>query len=289
MAYLSPEVLLVILASGLGAIIGSFASVVIDRLPRMLEHDWMREACEATGASLTEASPPNLIRPGSHCPSCKQSLRWWHNIPIMSYLFLRGRCAWCHARIPYRYLAIEIAMAWWFAWCMATHDAGQISTWFWMVWGATLMTLAIMDWRTFLLPDALTVGLLWATLVVAALGGLPLSATDAILGAAVGYLVLFLPAWGFERVTGRTGMAHGDFKLMAAVGAAAGPDQVIVVLLFASLLGIAVAWKAQRWVPKGTDIGASDIAPGAVPFGPMIAAAAMTNLVWPIESLALQW
>jgi leader peptidase (prepilin peptidase)/N-methyltransferase len=151
------------------------------------------------------------------------------------------------------------------------------------------MTLAIMDWRTFLLPDALTLGLLWATLVVAALGGLPLSATDAILGAAVGYLVLFLPAWGFERVTGRTGMAHGDFKLMAAVGAAAGPDQVIVVLLFASLLGIAVAWKAQRWVPRGSDIGASDIAPGAVPFGPMIAAAAMANLVWPIESLALQW
>jgi leader peptidase (prepilin peptidase)/N-methyltransferase len=280
--------MLVIFAGCLGAIIGSFANVIIHRLPRMLEHSWMREASAATETSFSVPAPPNLFTPRSHCPDCERTLRWWQTIPMLSYLILRGRCKWCNSPIPLRYLVVEFTMASWFAGYVATHEASQLSTWFWPFWGAVLLTLAIIDWRTFLLPDSLTLGLLWTTLIATALGVLPISSSDAILGAGLGYLVLFLPAWLFQQVTGRTGMAHGDFKLMAAVGAASGPIPVFFILLLASLLGIALAWFGRQWLPAPSEVGASGMESRAIPFGPMIVFAALVNLVWPIERLALQ-
>ena len=289
MTHVLPTGLLwVVFAGCIGAVAGSFANMVIHRLPRMLEHRWMREASDATGGTFTDPAPPDLFRPASHCPTCGQALRWWQNIPIVSFIALRGRCAHCQAAIPTRYLLTELVMTAWFVWCATYHDPAQATAWFWSVWGACLITLAIIDWRTFLLPDPLTLGLLWLSLVAAALGLLPVSPTQAIWGAAVGYLVVFLPGWVFERVTGRTGMAHGDFKLMAAVGAAVGPSQVILTLLVASLLGIAMALLARRWMPQSSTEGGFDVAPGAIPFGPAIAAAAMVLQVWPLDWLAIQ-
>lgn len=278
-----------IFAAALGAVIGSFVNLVIHRLPLMLEHTWQRQLHEATNQPFDQPPPPNLSHPRSHCPQCLAQLAWWQNIPVVSWLLLRGRCHHCHVAVPARYLWVEVSLSLWFVWCVHHYGATEPVTWFWCLWGAWLLCAATIDWKTYLLPDSLTLHLLWLTLLMSALGVLPIDASSSILGAILGYGMLAVPGLLFERLTGRVGMANGDFKLMAAVGAALGPEQIPWVLLMASTTGVALAVLAKRWIPKPSDVGASDVYEQAIPFGPAIALAAVIALVIDFHWLELQF
>ncbi|WP_336996987.1 prepilin peptidase [Leclercia sp. M50] len=205
-----------------GAIIGSFLGVVAERIPPML---------------LEDEAGINLLVPGSHCPACQHDLAWWQNIPLVSWLALRGRCHYCGSAIPLRLWLLEAFTFLFFgttAWSMPDL-AGLFSLW---LLSAFLLPLALIDGRHLLLPDCLTQPLLWAGLLVHLISPtLPLR--DAIIGAVAGYLSLWLVYWTFRLMTGREGLGYGDFKLLAALGAWCGWQALPDVLLLASLTGIA--------------------------------------------------
>lgn len=274
----------------LGACVGSFANVVIHRLPRMMARAWWTEAAhllgDAQSASDTlgapvspqaaavavqlqdrlDALPVNtLARPGSACPACATPIRWWHNLPVVGWLWLRGRCAACDSRISPRYPAIELLMALLFA-ALGWRLGAQPQVLAWCGFAALLVTAAAIDWDTTLLPDSLTGPLLWGGLVAAALGWtLPLP--TALAGAVAGYGALWSIFWAFKLATGKEGMGAGDFKLLAGIGAWLGWAALIPVALAASLVGI-LAWaglKATGGLREG----------GYVPFGPFLAGGAL--------------
>lgn len=205
----------------LGAIVGSFLGVVADRVPAMVMEE---EGCG------------NLLFPGSHCPACQHSLAVWENIPLLSWLLLRGRCRQCRTDIPLRIFLIELLSALFFgvtAWCMPGAEA-LFSLW---LLAAFLLPLVMIDWQHQLLPDCLTQPLLWTGLLMSALGySLPLH--DALFGAMAGYLSLWLLYWGFRLATGREGLGYGDFKLLAAIGAWCGWQALPSIALIAALSGI---------------------------------------------------
>lgn len=262
------------LAALLGAVIGSFLNVVIYRLPRMLQAQWDAD-CAAHVAARDETpytpapSALTLCRPGSHCPHCQHPIRWHHNLPVIGWLWLRGRCAHCQHRISVRYPLVEIATAALFA-ASAWRWGGSIQTVVLCGWCATLLALALIDWDTTLLPDSLTLPLLWAGLLVAALdwGLAPLA--DAVWGAAAGYLSLWLVYWAFKLATGKDGMGHGDFKLLAALGAWLGWPALIPIILLSAVLGTVVGLGLQvtRRLREG----------GYMPFGPFLAGAGCVTL-----------
>lgn len=246
----------------LGLLVGSFLNVVILRLPRILERRWAEGDAHQTGCAIPQESPLSLSAPPSACPGCGHRLRPWELVPVLSWLLLRGRCAACRAPISLRYPAVELATAGLFgyaAWRWGLTPAGAA----WAAFSATLLTLAVIDWDTTLLPDVLTLPLVWAGLIVAALGwsGLPLQ--DAVWGAVAGYLSLWLVYQGFKLLTGKEGMGYGDFKLFAALGTWLGWQALIPVILMASLTGLAVGI-----IMKLT----GSLREGAyVPFGPFLA------------------
>ena len=270
-----------------GVVIGSFLNVVIYRLPTWLHHQWQNDAAHILGTAPHAQPVPSLAYPASHCPHCKHPLRWWQNIPLLSFAVLRGRCHHCQHTISWRYPVVELICGLWFAWCFH-HDAGLWpQALFWALWGAALLALAAIDARHFLLPDVITQPMLWAGLLAATLGVLPVEPTAAIWGAVLGYTVLWGPAWLFEKAMGKIGMAPGDFKLMAAVGAALGWVQVIPVLLLSCGVGIALAIIGRYWPSKPMEH--SGLEAGAIPFGTAIAIAAAATLVWPQWIQVLQW
>jgi leader peptidase (prepilin peptidase)/N-methyltransferase len=255
---------LIALTGLLGLLVGSFLNVVILRLPRRLEHDWRSQARELLGHDdAEEAAPPDLVRTGSHCPSCKHKLSALDNIPLVSWLALRGRCRYCGVRISWQYPLVELltalasaAIAWklGFGWPLA---AGLALTW-------TLIAAAGIDARTQLLPDQLTLPLLWLGLVLS-LVPVFIASDSAVLGAAIGYLSLWSVYWLFRLATGKEGMGYGDFKLLAALGAWMGVASLLPIVLLSSLIGAIVggAALALRGKDRNTPI----------PFGPFIAAA----------------
>lgn len=256
----------------LGLCIGSFLNVVIHRLPLMLERQWRRDSAEVLGMAAdppTDGVPLSLARPRSRCPSCKSPLKWTQNIPLLSYLFLRGRCAACGVRIPLRYPLVEVACAVLFGlvgWQVGPQPAALL----WCGFVATLLALAAIDWDTTLLPDDLTLPLLWAGLVAAALGWtLPLA--TAVWGAVAGYLSLWTVYWAFKLVTGKEGMGHGDFKLLAALGAWLGASMIVPVVLAASVIGavVGIAMKVGDTLREGR----------YVPFGPFLAGAGIVVML----------
>jgi leader peptidase (prepilin peptidase)/N-methyltransferase len=255
---------LIALTGLLGLLVGSFLNVVILRLPKRLEHDWRSQARELLGhAETAEAAPPDLVKTGSHCPSCRHKLSALDNIPLVSWLALRGRCRYCGVRISWQYPLVELltalasaAIAWklGFGWPLA---AGLALTW-------TLIAAAGIDARRQLLPDQLTLPLLWLGLLVSLVSrsGPP---TRAIGGAAIGYLSLWSVYWLFKLATGKEGMGYGDFKLLGALGAWMGPMSLLPIVLLSSLIGALVGGTmlALRGQDRSTPI----------PFGPFIAAA----------------
>ncbi len=224
----------------LGLAVGSFLNVLILRLPRMLEIEWRRDAKEILAETSAELDGEQLglARPASHCPGCKQPLRAWQNIPVISWLLLRGRCANCGTRISLQYPLVELAAGalaalcvWRFGWSLELAAA--------LVFCWALLALTVIDLRTQLLPDILTLPLLWLGLLVNLDGRFaPLS--SAVLGAAVGYGAFWLMFQTFRLLTGKEGMGFGDFKLLAAICAWLGIGALLPVILISSILGAGV-------------------------------------------------
>ncbi|MCS6996128.1 MAG: prepilin peptidase [Casimicrobiaceae bacterium] len=227
------------LAAGLlGLVIGSFLNVVIYRLPIMLERRWQREAVELRGEAPPEQPRFNLLVPPSRCPACATRIAVWDNIPVLSWLLLRGRCRACQARISPRYPLVEAMTGVLFALCVWRFGP-TLQALAAMAFVAALLALAAIDLETQLLPDDLTLPLLWLGLLVN-LGALFARLPDAVIGAAVGYLLLWSVYWIFRLLTGREGMGYGDFKLLGALGAWFGWQALPALLLLASVIGASV-------------------------------------------------
>jgi leader peptidase (prepilin peptidase)/N-methyltransferase len=252
------------LAAVLGLLVGSFLNVVILRLPERMAAEWRREARDVLELEATdEALPPGIVRERSHCPHCKHPLSAADNIPLFGWLLLGGRCRYCKAKISIQYPLVELLsgvlsaiVVWKFglAWPAL---AGLLFTW-------TLIALAGIDFRTQLLPDQLTLPLLWLGLLLALLP-MFVAAPAAIIGAAIGYLSLWSVYWLFKLLTGKEGMGHGDFKLLAALGAWMGPMALLPVILLSSLIGAIVG--GSLIALKRHESGVP------MPFGPFIAMA----------------
>ncbi len=254
----------------LGLCVGSFLNVVIHRLPLMLERGWKLDSADLLGVKLdTPPAPITLSTPRSRCPSCGHPIAWHQNVPVLSYLRLRGKCSACKTPISTRYPIIEILTAVLFG-ALAWKFGAQPVTLLWCGFAAVLVALAGIDWDTTLLPDNLTLPLLWAGLVAAALGWtIPLSSS--VWGAVAGYLSLWSVYWLFKLATGKEGMGFGDFKLLAALGAWLGASMVLPIVLAASIIGavVGIAMKLNASLREGR----------YVPFGPFLAGAGMVVLL----------
>ncbi len=258
------------IAGVLGLLVGSFLNVVIHRLPKMLERQWADECAQLAGQPAAQAAAYNLLRPRSACPHCGHPIGWHENIPVLSWLALRGRCSACKARISARYPLVEVATGALFAyaaWRWGLTPAAAA----WAGFGSAVLALALIDWDTTLLPDDITLPLAWAGLVASAFGwtGLPLA--ESLWGAVAGYLSLWTVYHFFKLATGKEGMGYGDFKLFAALGAWFGWQALIPIILVASVLGagVGIAMKLTRGLREG----------GYVPFGPFLAFAGLVSLV----------
>jgi leader peptidase (prepilin peptidase)/N-methyltransferase len=244
-------------------------NVVIHRLPKMMQRQWAAECAELAGQSMPDAEAYNLMTPRSTCPQCGHAIRWYENIPVISFLVLRGKCSACHASIGWRYPLIELCTGLLFGWC-AWRWGLTTQTAAWCGFCAAILALAAIDWDTTLLPDDLTLPLVWAGMCAAALGWSGLALPHALWGAVAGYLSLWLVYWGFKLLTGKEGMGYGDFKLFAALGAWFGGQALIPIILMASIIGavVGIAMKLSSGLREG----------GYVPFGPFLAMAGLTAL-----------
>jgi len=254
----------------LGLLIGSFLNVVIYRLPVMLEARWKAECAQMQGELAQPAERFNLMVPRSRCQSCGQTLSWFENIPVLSYVMLRGRCRHCQAPISLRYPLIELATGALFFFC-GWHWGLNATALVWCGFAAALLALAMIDWDTTLLPDDITLPLLWAGLMAAALGLSGVALPDAVWGAVGGYMSLWLVYWAFKLATGKEGMGFGDFKLFAALGAWFGWQALIPIILMASVIGaiVGIAMKFSSALREG----------GYIPFGPFLAGAGLTAML----------
>lgn len=264
----------------LGLIIGSFLNVVIHRMPLIMERQWQQDAAKDVTEHTSLHPHFNLATPSSHCPQCQHRLAWWENLPVLSFVALKGRCHACHARIGWRYPAIELFTALALAACFQ-HWGLSLQAVVWSGFVGTLLALAVIDWDTTFLPDPMTQPLTWAGLIVAALGLSGLSLSDALWGAVAGYLSLWAVYWLFKLCTGKEGMGYGDFKLFAALGAWFGWAALIPLILLASLAGIAVGLvlKSRQQLREQHYI----------PFGPFLAMAALVYMIWGDFFTRLGW
>lgn len=259
------------LAAGFGLLVGSFLNVVILRLPKRLEWQWNRDAREILELpELYDPPPPGIVVERSHCPHCKHQLSWYENIPVFSYLFLRGRCRSCKTPISPQYPLVELvtmlavlACVWRFGFGWQGFGAIVFSTF--------LIALSGIDFRTKLLPDQLTLPLMWLGLIASS-DNLYFTTKPALLGAIAGYLSLWSVWWVFKQLTGKEGMGHGDFKLLAAIGAWVGLKGILPTILLSSLVGAIIGsiWLTARGRDKATPI----------PFGPYLAIAGWIVFFW---------
>ncbi|GAB1233782.1 prepilin peptidase [Ferrigenium sp. UT5] len=254
----------------LGLLVGSFLNVVIYRLPRMMEREWQAQCAELNGKPVAGHAPFNLLVPRSACPHCNHAISALENIPLLSYLFLRGRCAGCGAPISPRYPVVEAVSgilsaltAWHFGFGLAGIAA------LFLVWA--LIALTVIDFDTQLLPDSITLPLLWLGLLLN-LNSAFASLSDAVIGAVAGYLVLWSVYWLFKLVTGKEGMGYGDFKLLAALGAWLGWSLLPLVILLSSLVGAMVGIALIVLAKRGRNI--------PIPFGPYLAGGGLIALFW---------
>jgi len=265
------------IAAVLGLAVGSFLNVVIHRLPRMLQAQWTAQCAELEGRPAPDAPRYNLWMPGSQCPACGRRLRAVHNIPVVSYLALRGRCAFCGSPISARYPIVEALAAVLFAW-VAVHFGWSAAGACALVLTSFLLALAMIDADTTLLPDDLTQPLLWLGLLInlrATFAPLP----EAVIGAAAGYLSLWSVYWLFKLATGKEGMGYGDFKLLAALGAWLGWKMLLPIILVSSLVGALVGIALIVLARRGREI--------PIPFGPYLAAAGFLTLMYGGHVVAL--
>ena len=259
------------LAAGLGLMLGSFLNVVILRLPRRLEWQWKRDSLETLGEpEIYDPPPPGIVVERSHCPHCKHELSWYENIPVFSWLALRGKCRNCKSPISIQYPLVELLTMALVLCCVWKFGFG------WQGFGAIVFTcflvaLSGIDLRTQLLPDQLTLPLMWLGLV-ASIDSLYMPAKPALVGAIIGYLSLWSVWWLFKQLTGKEGMGHGDFKLLAAMGAWFGLNGILPTILLSSLVGAIIGsiWLAAKGRDRATPI----------PFGPYLAIAGWLVFFW---------
>jgi leader peptidase (prepilin peptidase)/N-methyltransferase len=258
-------------ALAFGLVVGSFLNVVAHRLPIMLERAWREEVTDATGQPFEDDGLParyNLWLPRSACPHCGHVLHAWENVPVFSYLMLRGRCSKCKARVSLRYPLIEIASAACAAVSLIVFGPGITAL---AAFGlcATLIAMSAIDIDTHLLPDSLTLPLLWCGLIVN-FGNLFATLHDAVLGAIAGYLALWCVHWVFKLVRGVEGMGYGDFKLLAALGAwlgwAALPQIILIAAVAGAVIGLVATWRGRMRFEE------------PLPFGPFLAAGGALTL-----------
>lgn len=258
----------------LGLLVGSFINVVILRLPRRMQWQWEVDSRELLGlpadTATLAAEPPGIVVRRSHCPKCGHQLAWWENVPLLSYAILRGRCRACGTPISWQYPAVELFTGVLFAlviWRFGVGVEGAAA----LVFTGVLIAASGIDLRTTLLPDSLTLPLLWIGLLLSVVPVF-VPPTDAILGAAVGYLSLWSVYWAFKLLTGKEGMGYGDFKLLAAIGAWTGLSAILPVLLISSLVGAVIGslWLAIKGRDRATPI----------PFGPYLAIAGFIQFFW---------
>ena len=255
----------------LGLTVGSFLNVVIYRLPLMMETRWRRDCCELLEIDREkQVAPLNLATPNSHCPKCKAPIKPWHNIPVLGYLILRGKCDTCTQHIPARYPILELVtglltltLAWYFPLSIALLGA-VLFTW-------ALVALTMIDVDHQLLPDDITLPLLWLGLLFN-LTGTYVGLGDAVIGAMAGYLTLWTVYQVFKLLTGKEGMGYGDFKLLAALGAWMGWQMLPIIILLSSAVGAIVGIAMMIIKRRGKDI--------PIPFGPYLAAAGWIALLW---------
>jgi len=278
---ISSQTALISITFILGLLTGSFLNVVIYRVPVMLQRDWRnqcREFLELDEAQIKTAAPAtqfkvfNLLKPDSHCPYCGSSVRPWQNIPLLSFLLLRGKCASCKHRISARYPLVELAtailsglVAWKFGANWLTL-ALLFFTW-------SLIALTMIDFDHQLLPDNITLPLLWLGLLLSTVDiGLGVSPADAVIGAIAGYLVLWTVYQGFKLITGKEGMGYGDFKLLAMLGAWMGWQSLLLIVILSSLVGAVVGIFLLIFLGRDKNI--------PLPFGPYLTGAGFIALLW---------
>jgi leader peptidase (prepilin peptidase)/N-methyltransferase len=262
-----------IFAGVLGLLVGSFLNVVIHRLPIMMERGWAQDCRELLEiAPEANAAPPavyNLITPRSACPNCQTPIKSWQNIPVLSWLALRGRCAHCGHKISVQYPLVELTsglLTLLAAWKFGASSAAFAA----MIFSWVLLAAAVIDLKTTLLPDILTIPLMWLGLLLALLGvGSALSLQAAVIGAMVGYLALWSVYWAFKLATGREGMGYGDFKLLAALGAWLGWQQLPLVLVLSAGVGAVVGVAMVLFLRHDKRI--------PIPFGPYLASAGLLS------------
>ena len=267
---ISQPIPFVVIALCLGLCIGSFLNVVIHRLPKMLEQEWHAQAAELRGETPPAGKAITLSKPRSRCPHCGTPIAAWQNVPLLSYALLRGKCAHCKARIPMRYPIVELLggltasyAAWHFGFGWPAAGA--------MVFCWALLALTFIDLDTQLLPDSITLPLLWLGLLFN-LNGHFVSLPEAVIGAVSGYLVLWSVYWLFKLTTGKEGMGYGDFKLLAAIGAWLGWTQLPFVILASSAIGAIVGILLIVFARHGRNV--------PIPFGPYLAGAGLVALFW---------
>jgi len=264
-----PPPLLYPLAAFVGLCLGSFLNVVIARLPVMLMRGWRAEAREALELPEEHYEPFNLVTPRSMCPSCEAPIAWHDNIPVIGWLKRRGRCANCHARISPQYPLVELAGGVLAVAVVALYGVG-FQAGFVLAACLALLAMAVIDLRTQLLPDVLTLPLLWAGLLYQLLFQ-PLMLESAVIGAMVGYLVLWSFYWAFKLITGKEGMGYGDFKLLAALGAWMGWQYLPLLLILSAGVGALLGILIQLAVPR--------LRGAPMPFGPYLALAGWIALL----------
>ena len=253
-----------------GLCMGSFLTVVIHRLPKMREAQWRAECASLAGETPAPAEPYNLVQPRSRCPSCAAPIAAWQNIPVVSWIWLRGKCAQCKAPISFRYPAVELIaglLSVMFAWRFGYSGALVAA----LVFGWALVALTFIDLDTQLLPDDITLPLLWAGLFANVFGTFA-DLRAAVFGAIGGYLLLWTVYWGFRLIARKEGMGYGDFKLLAALGAWLGwqilPFVVVVSAGTGAIVGGLLLWRAKQGMET------------RIPFGPYLAVGGLAGLLW---------
>jgi leader peptidase (prepilin peptidase)/N-methyltransferase len=263
----------------LGLLIGSFLNVVIHRMPLMMERGWRMDSAELLGVKIDETPEISLSSPRSRCPSCGHQIRWYENIPLVSYIALRAKCSACKAPISIRYPSIELLTGILFAAC-GYHFGAQPGVLLWCGLCATLVALAFIDLDTTFLPDDLTLPLMWAGIVSAALGWIPVKLGASVGGAAIGYLSLWFVFHAYRLIRGREGMGAGDFKLLAALGAWMGWQAIASIILLSSAVGALVGIALIAFRKHDRDV--------PIPFGPYLAGGGVATLFFG-EQLSRLW
>lgn len=265
----------------LGLLVGSFLNVVVYRLPIMLQREWKAQCCEFLElANDTPDNNPtsakfavfNLQKPDSHCPHCNHKIRAWENIPVISYLLLGGKCSGCKHGISARYPAVEFACGLLSGMIALTYGATWLTLAL-LVFGWCLLTLTLIDFDHQLLPDNITLPLLWLGLLVNTIDlGYGVTLRDAVIGAIAGYLVLWTFYWAFKLATGKEGMGYGDFKLLAALGAWMGWQSLLPIIILSSLVGAVIGLGMILLLGRDKSV--------PMPFGPFLAGAGFIMLLW---------